>query len=74
MWSVAGMETPLLVRDLSTVGRTAEKVVVRFSRVLVSVVPTQPMGKAMNSTSPQYFLRDEMRGEYFSIFLSNLTS
>jgi len=74
LWSVAGLEAPMLARDLSTVGRTVEKASVRWSRVLVSVVPAWPMGKAMNSTRPQYLLRAAMRGEYFSVFLSNLMS
>jgi hypothetical protein len=30
------------------------------------------MGKAMNSTRPQYLLRAVKRGEYFSVFFSNL--
>ncbi len=64
----------LTARDLSTVGRAVEKAAVRCSRVLVSVVPVWPMGKAMNSTRPQYLLRAAMRREYFSVFLSNLTS
>ena len=52
LWSVAGLEMPLLVRDLSTDGRTVEKAAVRWSRVLVSVVPAWPIGKATNSTLP----------------------
>jgi hypothetical protein len=43
MWSVAGLEAPLLAHDLSTVGRTLEKAAVRGSRVLMSVVPAWPM-------------------------------
>jgi hypothetical protein len=74
LWSVAGLKAPLLARNLSTVGQTVEKAAVRCSRVLVSVVPAWPMGKAMNSTLPQYFLRAAMRGEYFSVFLSILVS
>ena len=69
-----GVEAPLLARDLSTVGRTVEETAVRRSRALVSVVPAWPMGKAMSSTRPQYLMRAAMRGEYFSVFLSNLTS
>ncbi len=38
LWSVAGLEMPLLARDLSTDDRTMEKAAVRWSRVLVSVV------------------------------------
>jgi len=64
----------MLARGLSTVGQTVEKVAVRWSRVLVSVVPAWPMGKAMTSTRLQYLLRAAMRGEYFLVFLSNLTS
>ena len=74
LWSVAGLEMLMLARDLSTEGRTVGKAAVRESRVLVSVVPTCPVGKATNSTLPQYFLRAAIRGKYFSIFLSNLTS
>ena len=43
-------------------------------RVLVSVVPAWPIGKATNSTRPQYLLRAAIRGEYFSVFSSNLMS
>jgi hypothetical protein len=39
LWSMAGLEMLLLARDLSTNDRTVEKAVVRWSRVLVSVVP-----------------------------------
>jgi hypothetical protein len=51
----------MMARDLSTLGLTAEKAVVRWSRVLVSMVPAWPMRKAMNSTRPQFFVegRDE---------------
>ena len=73
-WSVVGLDAPLLARDLSTDGRTGEKAAVRWSRVLVSGVPAWLIGKATNSTLPEYFLRAAMRGEYFSVFLSNLTS
>ena len=55
----------MLSRDLSTVGRTVEKAAVRCSRVLVSVVPAWPMGKALNSTRIQYFIRVAMRGGVF---------
>jgi len=74
LWSVAGLEMPLLARELSTEGRTVEKAAVRWSRVLISVVPAWPIGKATNSTLPQYFLRAAMRGEYFAVFSSHLTS
>ncbi len=46
----------------------------RWSSVLVSVVPAWAMGTAANSTLPQYFLRAAMRGENFSVFSSNLMS
>ena len=52
LWSVAGLTTPLLARDLSTLGRTVEKAAVGWSRFLVSVVSAWPMGKAINSTRP----------------------
>jgi hypothetical protein len=55
LWSVAGLEAPLLSRDLSTVGRTVEKAAVRCSRVLVSVVPAWPMGKAITPPVPSTF-------------------
>ena len=51
-WSVAGLEMPMLARDLSTNGRTVEKAALRCSKVLVSVVPAWSMGKATNSTLP----------------------
>ena len=63
LWSVAGLEMLLLARELSTEGQTVEKAAVRWSRVLVSVVPAWLIGKATNSTLPQYFLRAAMRGE-----------
>jgi len=53
---------PLVARDLSTDGRTVEEAAVRWSKVLVSVVPAWPIGKATNSTRPQYFLRAAIRG------------
>ena len=74
MWSVAELVTPLLARDLSTFGRTAKKAAVRWSRVWVSVVPTWPIGKAINSTRPHYILRAAKRGRYFSFFFSNFMS
>jgi hypothetical protein len=72
LWSVAVLKTR--VRDLSIDDRTVEKAAVRWSRVLVSVVIAWPIGTAINSTLPQYLLRAAMRGEYFSVFLSNLMS
>jgi hypothetical protein len=75
LWSVTGLRMPLLARDRSTEGLTVdEKAAVRWSRVLVRVVPAWPMGTATNSTLPQYFLRAAMRGEYFSVFSSYLMS
>jgi len=65
LWSMVGLEAPLLARDLSTVGRTVEKAAVRCSRDLVSVVPAWSMGKAMNSTRPQYLVRAAMKGGVF---------
>ena len=50
--SMAGLEMPLLARDLSTEGRTVEKATVKLFRVLVSVVPAWSIGKAINSTLP----------------------
>ena len=60
--SMAGLDMPMLARDLSTDIRTVEKAAVRWYRVLVSVVPTWPLGKAINSTLSQYLLRAAMRG------------
>ena len=74
LWSVAGLAAPLLSRDLSTFGWTVEKAAVSLSRALVSVVPWWPMGKAINSTCLQYLMRAAKRGEYFSVFFSNLMS
>ncbi len=73
-WSVAVSVSPLLVLDLTVVGRTVEKAVVRWSRVLVRVVPAWSIGSAMSSTLPQYLRRAAIRGEYFVIFSSNLSS
>ena len=56
----------------STRGRTVEKVVVRWVRVAVRVVPECPMGKAANSTRSQCLLRAAMRGEYFLVLASIL--
>ena len=39
LWSVAGLEMSLVARELSTEGRTVEKAAVRWSGVLVSVIP-----------------------------------
>jgi hypothetical protein len=59
---VAGLEVPLRAREFSTDGRTVEKAAVRWFRVLFSVVTAWPIGKATNSTLPQYLLRAMMRG------------
>jgi hypothetical protein len=74
LWSVAGLDAPLLARDLSTVGRTVEKAAARWARVMVSVVPAWPIGKVINCILPQYLLRAAMRRGYFSVFLSDLMS
>jgi hypothetical protein len=71
LWFVAGFAASLLARDLSTVGRAVEKAAVRWCRVLVSVVPEWPMGKAMNYARPKYLPRAAKRGEYLSVFFSN---
>jgi len=55
LWSVAGLGAPLLAREFSTLDRTVEKEAVRWSNVLVSVVPAWPMGKAMNTPVPNIF-------------------
>jgi hypothetical protein len=73
LWSVAGLDAPLLARDLSIDGQTVEKAAVRWSRVLVSVVPAWPIGKAINSALPQYFLRAAMRGGVLLGLLVELT-
>jgi len=69
LWSVVELETPLMARDISTVGRTVEKAAVRCSRVLVSVVPAWPMGKSMNSARPQYLLRAAKGGFFLGLLL-----
>jgi len=74
LWSVAGLAAPMLVRVLSTFGRTVEKVAVKWYRVLVSVVPAWPMRKAMNFIRPKCLLRATVRGEYFWVFFSILMS
>jgi len=66
--SVSGCEVPSRVLVRSGLGRTVENAAVRWSRVLLSVVPACPMGMATNSTHPQYCLRAATRGEYFSVF------
>ena len=55
-------------------GAASEKAAVRWSRVGVSVVSACPIGKATNSTRPQYFLRAAMSGEYSSVFSASLMS
>ena len=52
LWSVAGLEVPLLAREFSTDGRTMEKAAVRWFRVLISVVPARPIEKVTSSTLP----------------------
>ena len=66
--SVLGCDVPLLALVWSALERTVENAVVRWSRVLVSVVPACPMGMAKNFTLPRYCLRAATRGEYFSVF------
>jgi hypothetical protein len=66
--SMVGSNVPLMALVWSTLRRTVEKAAVRWSRVLVSVVPACPMGMATNSNRPQYCLRAVTRGEYFSVF------
>ncbi len=58
----------MLVLEVSVTGRTVKKAVVSWCRVLVRVVPAWPTGKAINSTLPQYRLRDSSRGAYFEVF------
>ena len=50
--SVVGCDVPLLALTWSCLGRTVEKAAVRWSRVLVRVVPAWPMGMATNYTLP----------------------
>ncbi len=71
---MAGNESPLLVHELSVIGRTVEKAVVSWWRVLVSVVPVWPMGMAMSSTLHQYRLRAANRGAYFEVFSSSFST
>ncbi len=66
--SAVGCGVPLMALAWSTCGRTVEKTAVRWSRVLVSMVPAYPMGMATDSTLPQCFLRAATREEYFSVF------
>jgi hypothetical protein len=66
------MRLPLLALVGSTRGRTVEKTAVRWVRVAVRVVPACPMGKATNSTRPQFLLRAAMREEYFLVLASIL--
>jgi len=56
----------------SALGRTVEKAAVRWSRVLVSVVPACPMGMATNSILSQYFLSAVTRKQYFFVFFISL--
>ena len=62
-----------MARDLFLVGRTVKKAAMGWSRVLMCVVPALPMGKAMNSTRPQYLLRAAMRGGVFLGLLDELS-
>ena len=74
LWSVAGSMMPLLSLACARCGRTAEKEAVGLLRVDVSIVPACPIGKAINSILPQYFLRASMRGEYLSVYFASLMS
>ena len=64
----------MLVLDLPVIGRTVEKAVVSWSRVLVSNVPVWPIEKAMSSTLPQYLLRAAIREAYFEVFSSSFST
>jgi hypothetical protein len=66
--------TPSLVLGLPVIGRTEEKEVVSWCKVRVRVVPAWPMGKAMNSTRPQYLLRAASKGAYFEDFSSSFST
>ncbi len=74
LWAMVGSVSPLLALDCSTRGRTMEKAAVRWSRAALSAVPAISIGKATNFTRPQYFLRAEMRREYFCVFNASLVS
>ena len=43
LWSVSGLEMPMLDRNFSTDGRTVEKAAVRWDSVLVIVLPAWPI-------------------------------
>jgi len=62
VWSVAGLAMLVLALVCSTCGRKVEEAAVRGPRVVVSVVQACPIGKAMYSTLPRYFLRTAIRG------------
>ena len=75
LWSVAGLEAPLLARDLPTHGRSnggegGGEVVEGPIECGTRVVD----GNGNKLHPSQYLLRASMRGEYFSVFLWNLTS
>jgi len=63
-----GCDVPLLAIAWSTLRRTVEKAAVRWSRVLVSVVPACLMKMATDFTLPHYYLKAATRDEYFSDF------
>jgi len=72
LWSVAGSIMSLLALACSMCGRTVDKAAVGCSSVFVRVVPACPIGKATNSTLPQYFLRAAMREKVFLGLLREL--
>ena len=75
LWFVAELAAPMWARVLSSFNWTMEKAAVCWSRVQVIVVPTWPMGRAINFTRPQYLLKAaKRRGEDFLFFFSNLMS
>ncbi len=69
-----GVYVALVAPVRSTRGLAVENATVRWFRVGMSVVPARPMGKAMNSTDPQCFLRAAMRGMYLLVLASSLSS
>jgi hypothetical protein len=70
LWSVAGLEAPLLARAFSIVWRTVKKAAVKWSRVLVSVLPAWQMGKAKISSVPNVSREPRLGGVLLSHFLN----
>ena len=60
--SMEGLVVPVLALAWSASGRAVERVAVRLTRVLESVVPAWPRGIATNSTPFQCFLSAATRG------------